>query len=317
MASKRSVWRIGIGILLLVVVCAHVIFPSKVVLDWEAVSLLCVAVILMFVPHLELFLPFVKSIKIGEAQIELRERAAKLAGAIEKLEEKLPEATANARDEGPIVGVEQLKQLVDTDFESHILDLAAKDKPAALMRLAVEIEKELLILQGALGLRNESGARGFREVVKQLSDRGTIGPDLRKGLLEFRSVRNKIAHSGIYDKAAVNSALDSGLRLLRLIKAIPRATYTVVDPHVDLFLDPEGLNGITQYHGVMVEALQPDGTKLRHVFPAGRQFVAGERVGWDWDFTKKYGPAYYVVPGTGPTMAFGSSLGFVGKALPF
>lgn len=315
MPSNRDRKRLLVGLVLVLVVIVHSLVPSRIGLDWPTVALLGVALFLLFAPPLEFLLPFVKTIKIGETEIELRQQATALADSVEKLEESVPPVTASEQSAVPLD--DRYKRLVNTNVEAHILDLAVKDKQAALMRLAIEIEKELLILHATIGLRNEYKARNFREVVNQLVHRGALGDEMRKGLMEFWSVRNQIAHSHLSDDSILTSALDSGIRLLRLIKAIPRARYTVVDPHVVLFTDRACVEQITEYNGVLIETTEADGSKRRQVYPAGRQFVVGEMVGWDWEMSKTYGAAFYRSPETGePMEAWGASMPFVGQKLP-
>jgi len=201
--------------------------------------------------------------------------------------------------------------------EARVLDVAVRDKQAALMRLAIEIEKEVIVLHGVIGLRNRFKSGTFRELVEQLAQHGTISNDIRTGLLEFWKVRNQIAHSQLSDESILTSTLDSGIRLLRIIKAVPRPAYTVIEPHVQLYKDKNCTERITEYDGVLLEIANPDGGKKRMIYPAGREFIAGEVVGWDWDPNRRYWAAYYLNPDSGePTVAWDSSMAFVGRKHP-
>ena len=185
------------------------------------------------------------------------------------------------------------------------------------MRLAIEIEKEVIVLHGVIGLRNRFKSGTFRELVEQLTQHGTISNDIRTGLLEFWKVRNQIAHSQLSDESILTSTLDSGIRLLRIIKAVPRPAYTVIEPHVQLYKDKNCTERITEYDGVLLEIANPDGGKKRMIYPAGREFIAGEVVGWDWDPNRRYWAAYYLNPDSGePTVAWDSSMAFVGRKHP-
>ena len=131
-------------------------------------------------------------------------------------------------------------------------------------------------------------------------------------------MRNEIAHAEIgYPSSILTSAIDSGIRLLRVIRGVPREKYTVVDPAVALYSDNHCQNQITDYVGVMLETTRVDGTKHRAVYPAGRSFAQGEIVGWDWDMRSKFGQAYYHDAESGQCReAFSESMGFIGKANP-
>ena len=306
------------AVILLLFVIAHCIAPSRVVLDWPSIALLGIALGLVLAPQLKILLPFVKAIKIGETEIHLREQANALYESVDTLEKipnqpQLPAAGTALVPESEA----QYKRLLNTNVEAHILDLAVKDKQAALMRLAIEIEKEVLVLHGALGLRNQKNSGSFRNLVTQLLQHGAIGEEMKRGLMEFWHVRNQIAHSYLSDDSLLTSTLDSGIRLLRLVKAIPRQKYRIIDPKVALFSDP-GLNEpITDYYGVMLEITDSEGVTHNHPFPSGREFITGEVVGWDWDLQKIHGAAYYRDPASGqPIEAWSSSAEFVGKAQP-
>jgi hypothetical protein len=310
--SKRDYQRFFAVAILIAFVIAHSLFPSRFGLDWPSVALLATALCLFLLPRFLPFLPLLKTFKIGKAEFELREQTNALAISVDKSEESGLQLEPSKEPEPAQI---REKRLVNTSTEAHIIDLAAKDKQAALMRLAIEIEKEVLLLHGVLGLRNQSKGGTFRNFVEELKQHGAITDDIKEGLMEFWRVRNQIAHSQYSNNSILASALDSGLRLLRLLKAIPRPTYTVINPKVTLFKDGECRDRIDEYHGVILEITDQQGTKRRMIFPAGREFEAGEVVGWDWDFSRKFGLAYFRDPESGQcTTAWSSSLAFVGKS---
>jgi hypothetical protein len=295
---------------------AHSIFPTKFTLDWPSVSLLAISLGLCFLPELAAIAPLIKSLKFGAAQIEMREQTDMLAESVAKTEASIP--PHKVVEVAEAVKEEQYKRLQNTDIEAHIADLAAKDKQAALLRLSVELERELYVLHGELGLRNETkGLLSFRDLVAHIKRFGAINEETEQSLLEFRTVRNEIAHASSVGPSILNSAIDSGIRLLRLLRAVPRERYEVIDPAVALFSDSRCENPIAGQVGVLVETTSPDGTKRRQVFPAGRVFKTGEIVGWDWDTKTSYGPTFYHNPETGAcSEAWTGSLAFVGKPHP-
>lgn len=298
----------------------HSIAPSRLALDWPTVVVLAVALFLLVAPELEFLLPFIKKLKIGAAEVELREKIEELAVSVQRSEESVPVAVP--KDEAgsrlfSLFWLDQSQRLVGTGIEAQILNLAAKDKQAALIRLSIELEREVLLLHGMLGLRNNRRPVGFRRAVEQLRERGTISSEMANSLLEFWQVRNQIIHAQFSidePNPILNSALDSGIRLLRLIRAIPRPIYRVLNPKVILYSDKGCKERITDYFGVLVETTNTDGRKLRQVLPAGRPFTKGEVVGWDWDLTRQYERAFYENPESGePTLAWDSSAAFVGR----
>jgi hypothetical protein len=281
--KPKSKWgsarRFGLAGILFLFAAAHSVYPTKFQLDWPTVTLLAIALAVCFMPQLQAFIPHVKSVKVGSAEIEMRELTNILAESVTKSEESTPPIESGSISE--VSKEEQYKRLANTSVEAHIADLAAKDKQAALLRLSVELEKELFVLHGELGLRNETkGLLSFRQLVGHLRRHGAINAETEIGLLEFQRVRNQIAHAAtVYPASILTSAIDSGIRLLRVIRGVPREKYTVVDPAVVLYSDEHCLNQITDQVGVMLETTRVDGTKHRQVYPAGRSFAHGEIVG--------------------------------------
>jgi hypothetical protein len=305
-----------IAALFCILAVLHTIWPTKFALDWPSVALLATALGLCFLPELAELAPLVKSLKLGAAQIEMRELTDTLAASVTKSEESIPAIEAAGVTDA--IKEDQYKRLVNTDIEAHITDLAAKDKQAALLRLSVELEKALFVLHGELGLRNETkGLLSFRDLVAHLKRFGAINAETEQSLLEFRKVRNDIAHASFVDASIQNSAIDSGIRLLRLLRAVPRERHTVIDPAVPLFSDSGCKNRIADTVGVLLETVSPDGTKRRQVFPAGRAFEAGENVGWDWDLNRRFGPTFCHDAETESCCeAWSASMAFIGKHHP-
>jgi hypothetical protein len=169
-------------------------------------------------------------------------------------------------------------------------------------------------LHGTLGYRNESKARTLREYIEDLTRRGVVSNDLKIGILEFWDVRNQVIHNQVFNAPLLVSAIDSGIRLLRLLKAIPRPVYVVVGAQVPLYADAACTERL-QIDGVIVEATETDGSKKRMIYPAGRKFTFGEIVGWDWEMTKAYSKAFYQEVGVVKS-GWDWSYAFVGKPLP-
>ena len=310
----RRGYRRPVAVLVLLTIFGiHVLQPEKFKLDWPGVALLGGALALFLIPKLELLLPFVKKLKVGEAEIELRERVSALALSVEVSEQNPPEINTKKPVE-LLLAEARYERLVNTTVESHILDIAVKNKKAALIRLAIEIETEIIQLHGTVGLRNQSRARTVREFLDELVQQGTVSADLRAGLLEFWEVRNRVVHGQVSDDSILASTVDSGIRLLRILKSIPRSVYVVVEPSVPLYVDAACTKKVPGLHGVILEITEPDGVKSRMIFPAAREFVVGEIVGWDWDMSKVHDGAFYLDPTTGhPKSAWGAALAFIGK----
>jgi hypothetical protein len=113
-------------------------------------------------------------------------------------------------------------------------------------------------------------------------------------------------------------ALDSGLTILRALRAIPHEVHVVYHPGVELFADAELTQQLPNVRGVILESTSPDGatTHLR-IFPTtSRHFQKGKRVAWEWHDATTWGPAWYREPDTGETkQAWHSSAEFIGRHL--
>ena len=111
---------------------------------------------------------------------------------------------------------------VFTDAEQRIELLLSSDKEMALIRVGVEIERVLAELER--GLPASSPVRGivWSRTMRNLVQAGRITPQISTALTEFRNVRNQLIHpsGGRVPDAAVSSAVDSGLKLLKLLQNI-------------------------------------------------------------------------------------------------
>ena len=201
------------GLLLVGFAIAHSIWPQRVSLDWPTVALVIVGVLLCFSRRAMALLPYLKRLKVGEAEIELQEKLSDLRANVEQIEEEVPHRRAHT----------SVDRIVDTTVESTILDLATKDKEAAVVRLAIELEKEMVLLCRKLGI--EPQGTTWRELVNSLAGNKIIEPPLARALIEFRDVRNQVIHSGVrgpVQESMLTRTLDDGLQLLRLLKISAR-----------------------------------------------------------------------------------------------
>jgi hypothetical protein len=78
------------GLLLLAVALVHALRPQFMSLDWPTITLLIAGVLFCFSRPLTGFLPYVKRLKLGEAEIEIREKLSVLTADIVQLEEQIP-----------------------------------------------------------------------------------------------------------------------------------------------------------------------------------------------------------------------------------
>lgn len=197
------------------VAVAHIFSPSHVQIDWPTITLVIIALTLVFFwSEIAAILPNIKRLKLGEAEIEMRDETAKLHEEVERVEraavpkQRVP---ARAQEAAPPGG----------RSETDILELAARDKETALIQLAIEIEKELARLSRETDEPDRS--RTIRETLDRLVNDDILTRDLANTILTFRDVRNKVVHpigQIPVSESILTSAIDSGVRILRVLRSI-------------------------------------------------------------------------------------------------
>lgn len=307
-SGPRRIIPGAIATVLFALAIGHGFFPTRFMLDWPTVALIALAGLVMGWRKVEAILPLVKRFKLGQAEIEMQARTEELAESVQVSERAAKPALSTGTAEL------SLPDGSTKSVELEILDLAALNKPAAMIRLAIELEREILSLQGMLGLRNQARTNTLSEALRMLKVHKAISDRIAASVQEFWEIRNGLLHgTSTFPDALLTSALDSGVRLLALIRSIPRPTYEVADPAVLLYKDKDLKIRISEYMGVRIETTLLDGAKMQQVFPAGRKFERGEIVSWDWDTTRKFGPAYVRDTNGEAVLAWSSSSAFIGQ----
>src|SRR5260370_14381819 len=124
----------------------HSLFPGRVTLDWPTVVLVCISVFLIIAPKLGHLLPLLKRLKIGQAEIELQAKAEEVAESVEKSEARAIQSQVSTAGASSPEARSADQRLLDTTEEAQIIKLASADRLAAILMLAIEIERELLFL---------------------------------------------------------------------------------------------------------------------------------------------------------------------------
>ncbi len=202
--------RLVVFVVLVAAATVHALFPDLLQLDWQALTLIILACLILGVPRLAELLGGAK-FKVGEFELELGELAADLEQATAASEAKasvaalsLAPGRGRPADRSRAAGDgSQRGEAPDTGFEEALLVLAARDRQAAILRLGVEIDRR----------------------VDELAAEGAAPPaDLGGAVAAFRTLRKRIAHGpGTPPAAVLTSAIDSGLRLVRLLRAARRS----------------------------------------------------------------------------------------------
>jgi hypothetical protein len=199
-----------------------------------------------------------------------------------------------------------------------ILQQAANDPKLAVMAVSAELEKQARQALAALGLLGDRRLISLSEALNELTKYG-FPLHLISTLRLFLDVRNKIVHGVTATNDDALSALDSGLRLLRALSALPYETNIVYLPDVEIFSDSECTQPITDAKGLILESTSPAGSmKMYRIFPTTRRdyYQKGKKVAVDWNMHKKWPEAWWRDPDTGSVKkAWVESAEFIGRHL--
>ena len=215
--------RYLLAITIFAIALLHIFWPNHVQLDWPTITLLAVFISLLASPELSKLLPFIKRLKLGEAEIELQEGVQRLHQDTVAAEEKDAPELLSIRLGKPNYNTYNYITPAESDrVENSILDLASRDKESAVVRITIEIEKELVRLAQAAKLSFEP-PQTIRGMVNTLVSKGVLSDATAKAIIEFRDVRNKVIHPaqvGAVSESILSSAIDSGIRILFLLRNI-------------------------------------------------------------------------------------------------
>jgi len=208
---------------------------------------------------------------------------------------------------------------VTIGFEQQILEEAASSPVVAIMRITLEIDRELRKLLASTG--NLSEYQGDLPEAISLLEKGNalqLPRELKDTLTQFWSLRNQVVHNQVPDHLALR-ALDYGLRILRMVKSIPRHSYVVRMSGIKLYADSAATRPREDVRGVLLETLSPEGESLhKQVFPTTKTYVPGESLSWEWNLSKKrsWDETWYRDPDSMEIKpAFSASFEFIGRGL--
>lgn len=239
--------------------------------------------------------------------------------SLDKLEES---ATAVAEEVAALPSAaasETLHDPPETDDPSGtILREAARSPKAALLLLASELEREARQLLASVGQLKGQKFVPLSHALEVLQKQfGGLPGHIPSSLKLFWEVRNRLVHGVRAEDEEILRAIDSGITILKALRAFPRETNYVYHPGVEVFRDPD-CTVPWPGKGVILETETPGGTRrFFRIFPTTRtHFRKGERVAWEWDNGNVWKDAWYKNPDTGETeLAWNSSMEFIGRHL--
>jgi hypothetical protein len=234
------------------------------------------------------------------------------------------EGAPNAENKNAMSGGDDLSGGSREDvyaISSRIL-LIAKDNPrAALMLAAAEIERKMRRILLMTGYASQlASARNITDITTLVERLGQFPQHLGDSLRQFWKVRNDLVHGNWqeHETAAIMSALDSAISMLRVLFSIPHEINIIYDPGVPFYSDSGCTKRIEDARAVLLTTVSPGGaTRTRRVFPTARtDYAKGQLVAWEWNMGRVWNAAWYRDPDTGAIgEAWGSSAEFVGRPL--
>jgi hypothetical protein len=156
------------------------------------------------------------------------------------------------------------------------------------------------------------------QYVRVLVQKKVISNESADSIERFYELRNRLLHGNLreaYRELELVGLIDSALRLLDILKSIPRETYTVLSL-VPFFSDNLATQEVQGARAVVLDASSHDGNRRSAAYPTTKDYEPGQVVSWEWNLKKVWGSAWYREPQTGAIKhGWDSAAEFVGRPL--
>lgn len=199
-----------------------------------------------------------------------------------------------------------------------ILDQAITDPKVALIRLSIELERELQRLLGSMGLLgNGRPYLSVRRALEVLNKRDSLLPvSVLAAVDDFSRVRNLIIHGGDGSRGEMLRAIDSGLLVYRTLRSVPRSTHVVYHVGAEVYADAKGQETRSDVKSLILEEVSASGViKTKQVLPTTRaHYEKGMHVAWEFNDKVRWGESWYCNPDSQQIeYGWSSALEFVGR----
>jgi len=177
--------------------------------DNISVILLVLAAVSALLPELYKHIGKIKKVKIGDVEVELEEKLKKLAGETEAAESAVQDR------KGQLV-----METTQEDFVIQRLEQAGTDPRAALLLIAIEIERTVRDLAEASDIPHPRRTHPVSRLLAMLADRQVVDERLVGLFRDFWSVRNAVVHGHHFElsEGKLYELIELGMRLLRLLQ---------------------------------------------------------------------------------------------------
>jgi hypothetical protein len=206
------------------------------------------------------------------------------------------------------------------EVEEKILEDAISSPAVAMMRLSLEIDRQLRLFLATLGRLKDYTGQSPSEALGlvEKSMIGHIPAELRDTVKSFWDLRNRVVHGSGSQQGYAMRAVDYGLRILRMLRAIPRPSRIVRVSSVPLCSDSACDRLRTDVRGVILEDFGYKGeSQGLHIYPSKNSYVSGQSLTWEWDLTGPgWDATWYRDPFSNEIkLAWSDSLEYVGRPL--
>jgi hypothetical protein len=209
-------------------------------------------------------------------------------------------------------------------FEEKIFEEAIQSPSVAMMRLSLEIDRQLRLILAVIGRLKEyigQSPNDALDLIAKSNVGNSIPSELRDTLESFWDLRNVIVHGGRAKESLSMRSIDYGFRILRMLQAIPRPSFIVV-ASVLVFSDATCSVPRQDVRGVILDHIWPNNENhVRHIHATRKDYIQGQSVSWEWDLTGNrweggWGETWYRDPDSGETkLAWSASAEFIGRPL--
>jgi hypothetical protein len=203
--SNKSWKRWLIILICLGLLTVHLTGP-RIQFDATSIWLIAIAAFFLVIPDPSIFFPYIKRIKLWEAEIELKEEVKELGKEVDKVQETV----ANMTDlEVP----NSLPPEVD-----EVLNEAGKDPRAALLLLSSKLETALRDRLEEANLLKGGRVPNY-ESLRLEARSGAFPEGVISAYQDFRKIRNKIAHDYTFqvDNNTIYALISLGTELLKVL----------------------------------------------------------------------------------------------------
>ncbi len=209
MRSKwvKSNWRRWLIIATCILFIADKQIWHKIQFDPVTIWLIIIIAFFLILPNPQVILPYVKRIKLWEAEIELKEEIKELEKEVEKVQD-LKTDTSDSRASSTIAS-----DVVE------VLHASSKDPRAALLLLSAKIEGEVKKRLEEAKIQLSKRYTPASEAVSVGVKAGIFPPELLPAFRDFWSVRNRVAHAEGFDvpDSTIFSLISLGIELLKFV----------------------------------------------------------------------------------------------------